>query len=1016
MQSCCLEVVHLHVGCYRYYRDEQQELGPAEDFSARRQDPEELLREAEEQAQAAEVQLLDEKSLRKMLNQFEKKAKENLELRMKYAEDPMKFLDNEVDLMSIIRGLAQVAADPNTLYPMLIDSPAVATLSGLLSHDNTDIAIEVLDLLQEITDADEEEDNQEVAGALVDALQEANALELLVERLTKLNESVDEEANAVNHALAFIEHALELRPALAGVLLERTKLLKWLLSRIRIKASDSNKQYASEILSILMQGNESNQALLGGANGIDTLLVCLAGFKSKEPADAEEQEFMENVFDTLCSCLMLPANRSAFVECEGMELMHLLLKSKKSSRYGAIKAIDFATTRCPPACDRLVEAGALAQLFAVFMGRSKVKNSKGEADKEAAREVEERCISIISNLFQGVTKNSRKERLAAKFVEAEFEKVDRLMEIAFRYEAGVRASESRLAAEAAELGEDVDEDELLLERLDAGLFTLQCVMVILAALWSTGDPGLRKRLLAGLHQRGHSLEVVRGYLREYYFGLGDDGAPEEKQRQLQRLGQLLSVLGAGAAEVDDVDMEGRPERSDRPERRRGDDKEQEKGRVRDRDRDREKDRDHRDKDEHRDRDRNRDRDRDREKDRDRDRHRDKDRHDRESSRRESDRDRRDRDKDPDSRRSSKRRSRSRSRDRVEGGHKSSSSRIRRFEFRGIWKNTPAMVVIHLRTVCIGQVLTVRGVMGIISLTPAVDKENQYTVPKPLVDFSWQVYEQPQRQLSCYWMLPRHQLVVLAGWGRAMRLAFLDITEYLVLPGAAAAAGSASSDANQGLQASNCFRLVQSQSQLQQQLLQESSAFLQFGPQPPAKYRVHDSEAVLRVARFDTLLSLPCSGGSALPLQSLDNRCSQAQNRWYNVANQGVQISQCPVEEGGPRASRKPVVSPHLVVVVRHYTAAAKGTNLNGPTMPTACGYLLHILNLMPPSKGQQQQQRLKVPIQGNWMTSAGGQYAALPGHLELVGGVELPQRKSGKRCKSVKAGVDGQQVVGDQLQ
>jgi hypothetical protein len=58
---------------------------------------------------------------------------------------------------------------------------------------------------------DEEEDNQEVAGALVDALQEANALELLVERLSKLNESVDEEANAVNHALAFIEHALEVR-------------------------------------------------------------------------------------------------------------------------------------------------------------------------------------------------------------------------------------------------------------------------------------------------------------------------------------------------------------------------------------------------------------------------------------------------------------------------------------------------------------------------------------------------------------------------------------------------------------------------------------------------------------------------------------------------------------------------------------------------------------------------------------------------------------------------------------
>lgn len=38
---------------------------------------------------------------------------------------------------------------------------------------------------------------------------EANGLELLVERLGKLNESVDEEAQAVNHALAVIEHAVE---------------------------------------------------------------------------------------------------------------------------------------------------------------------------------------------------------------------------------------------------------------------------------------------------------------------------------------------------------------------------------------------------------------------------------------------------------------------------------------------------------------------------------------------------------------------------------------------------------------------------------------------------------------------------------------------------------------------------------------------------------------------------------------------------------------------------------------
>lgn len=50
----------------------------------------------------------------------------------------------------------------------------------------------------------------------------------------------------------------------------------------------------------------------------------------------------------------------------------------------------------------------------------------------AAAQVEERLVSLVSNLFQGLPRGPRRERLASKFVEAEFEKVDRLMELYFR--------------------------------------------------------------------------------------------------------------------------------------------------------------------------------------------------------------------------------------------------------------------------------------------------------------------------------------------------------------------------------------------------------------------------------------------------------------------------------------------------------------------------------------------------------------------------------------------------------
>jgi beta-catenin-like protein 1 len=61
--------------------------------------------------------------------------------------------------------------------------------------------------------------------------------------------------------------------------------------------------------------------MLGKGNGVDTLLVCLAGFKSKEPADDLEQETMENIFDTLCSCLLLPSNRWGWGQESALRLM-----------------------------------------------------------------------------------------------------------------------------------------------------------------------------------------------------------------------------------------------------------------------------------------------------------------------------------------------------------------------------------------------------------------------------------------------------------------------------------------------------------------------------------------------------------------------------------------------------------------------------------------------------------------------------------------------------------------------
>ncbi|KAH0464166.1 hypothetical protein IEQ34_006952 [Dendrobium chrysotoxum] len=73
---------------------------------------------------------------------------------------------------------------------------------------------------------------------------ENNALELLVQNISRLSESDSDETAAIYNALATVENTIEVKPAVAELVCERTKLLRWLLGRIKIREFDGNEQYA----------------------------------------------------------------------------------------------------------------------------------------------------------------------------------------------------------------------------------------------------------------------------------------------------------------------------------------------------------------------------------------------------------------------------------------------------------------------------------------------------------------------------------------------------------------------------------------------------------------------------------------------------------------------------------------------------------------------------------------------------------------------------------------------------
>ncbi|CAH8331833.1 unnamed protein product [Eruca vesicaria subsp. sativa] len=485
-----------------------------------------------------QVESVDLKTLKKLVLSFERRLRDNIAARLKYVENPEKFADSEVDLHDELQKLKILAGAPE-LYPELVASNTIPSVVNLLSHENADIANDVVQLLQDLTDEDALEDNDEPARVLVDALVENNVLELLVQNMNRLNEADADEAAALYATLTVIENLVEVKPSVAEIVCERTKLLRWLVLKIKVRDFEGIKQYASEILAILLQNSTANQRRLGQMNGVDAVLEGVAMYKSRDPKTPDEEEMLENLFDCLCCLLMPLENKERFVNAEGVELMIIIMKQKKYAYGSAIRALDFAMTNYPPACERFVDVMGLKTAFAAFMGKIPLNKSiKRERYKE---ELEERVISLVASLFAGILRGSRRDRLLSKFVENEYEKIDRLMELYIRYSDRVRSEAERF--DQLELDDlELDEDEKYNRKLESGLYSLQLIAVILGHIWCSEHSGMRARIELLLKQQKLSKNDVKEILQEYHDNLGDVEGAEEKERGQARIQMFISAM------------------------------------------------------------------------------------------------------------------------------------------------------------------------------------------------------------------------------------------------------------------------------------------------------------------------------------------------------------------------------------------------------------------------------------------------------------------------------------------
>ncbi|KAL4353549.1 hypothetical protein GQ457_06G017150 [Hibiscus cannabinus] len=217
---------------------------------------------------------------------------------------------------------------------------------------------------------------------LVDSLIENSVLELLVQNLQHLLDKDPDDISVIYNTLASIENMIEVKHAVAELVCERTKLLRWLLAKIKVREFDSNKQYASEILSILLQNSSANQKRLGQMNGVDMFCRLWLCINQRIPRHQMKRKCWR-------ICLLMPFKiKEMFVKAEGVELMIIIMEQKKSTYASAIRALDFSMTKLPCA----------------FMGKIPISKKNKERYQE---ELEERISHVHRHLFESTGLNMK---------------------------------------------------------------------------------------------------------------------------------------------------------------------------------------------------------------------------------------------------------------------------------------------------------------------------------------------------------------------------------------------------------------------------------------------------------------------------------------------------------------------------------------------------------------------------------------------------------------------------------
>ncbi|KAA8898567.1 hypothetical protein TRICI_006522 [Trichomonascus ciferrii] len=460
--------------------------------------------------------------LKRLLTAVEKNFALNTDQRLKYKDEPLKFMDSEHQLHGSIKMLSVLSE--TDLYQELIDSGSIPTIVELISHEDDLIAQETVIVLSDLFDDSQVVSSYENREKLADSLIEQGLLSTLSSFLQRFSENPDSE-DAVP-VYDFLDNLVTLESVPTKILTEQG-LINTLVSRIadsRSADKSPSKLTSAELLFVLLLANPSKitglvtDVVVSQKGFVDILLTEVSKIRSISPRNtSEEEEFYENMFNILCLVVRNTAGKDSFADNEGVELMVILMKVSKWAKSRALKVLVDASKGYSAGviAENIVQSGGLKPLFSLFA-------------KTEDRSVLSNILWVLSSLLRWLDIDSPERiRVIGKFLEKEGAKLRKTVTLRANLRKSVDAIKADISRErkSMESDTDIDEDTILqfetasdARLVEAGLEMLQNIDIIL--LWLYIDGGETKTMvLTMLDQNDQSLENIKSTINSYISSL-----------------------------------------------------------------------------------------------------------------------------------------------------------------------------------------------------------------------------------------------------------------------------------------------------------------------------------------------------------------------------------------------------------------------------------------------------------------------------------------------------------------